>query len=121
MVITTVVVSLVLAAALATSTVRKFTGMRDSMQLRDQLGLSPGLWNTVGLLEGAAVAGLLAGLVYTPIAITAAAGTVLLMTGAVGVHLRRGLTGTALARPAVVWLTAAAAVTLHSLILWEVA
>ncbi len=115
MLVATVVVSLLLATTLAMSTVRKFTGARDSMQLREQLGLSPGLWNTVGLLEGAAVGGLLAGLVYAPIAIAAATGTVLLMIGAVGVHVRRGLIGTTLARPAVVGLTATAAVALHCL------
>lgn len=119
MLVPTVVVSLVLAATLAASTIRKFTGARDSWQLRDRLGLSPGLWNTVGALEGTAVVGLLAGLAYTPLAIAAATGTVLLMTGAVVIHLRRGLTGTALARPGVVWLAAAAAATLHCLVLGE--
>lgn len=117
---TTVVVSLVLAAVLATSTLRKFTGARDSLQLRDRLGLSPGLWSTVGVLEGAAVVGLLAGLAYTPLAIAAAAGAVLLMAGAVVIHLRRGLIGAALARPAVVGLIATMATALHCLILGEV-
>lgn len=119
MFVTTVAVSLVLTAILTTSTVRKFTGAGDSWQLRDQLGLSPALWTMIGVLEGTAVAGLLAGLAHPPLGVAAAAGAVLLMSGAVVIHLRRGLTGTALVRPAAVWLIAATAATLHCLLLWR--
>ncbi len=113
MFVVTVVLSLGLATVLTMSTIRKFTGAPESLQLRDRLALPPGLWFTVGVLEAAAVAGLLVGLAVAPMAIAAATGTVLLMGGAVIAHLRHGLRGAALMAPAAVLLADAGTALLH--------
>src|SRR5258706_1842456 len=101
MFVLTALLSVLLAAVLATSAVRKARGARDSLELRDRLGLTPGLWSTIALLEGLAAVGFAAGLALVPLGVAAAAGVVLLMAGAVGAHLRRGMPGAALVPPAV--------------------
>ncbi|MFN2496163.1 MAG: DoxX family protein, partial [Pseudonocardiaceae bacterium] len=50
--------------------------------------LSPPLLRMIGSLELLAVLGLLAGLVFLPLGIAAAAGLVLLMIGAIAYHLQ---------------------------------
>lgn len=60
--------------------------------------------------EAFAAVGLLAGLRWAPLGAAAAAGVVLLMAGAVAMHLRARLLGRALAAP-ILMLALAAAVT----------
>jgi hypothetical protein len=54
------------------------------------LGMSVRLYRVVGALEVAGVAGVLTGLAWTPLGVTAATGLTLLMVAAAAVHLRRG-------------------------------
>ncbi|MFF7260441.1 DoxX family protein [Streptomyces sp. NPDC008159] len=54
------------------------------------LGMSPGLYRVIGMLEAAGAAGLLTGLASVPLGVAAAAGLTALMVAAAVVHLRRG-------------------------------
>jgi hypothetical protein len=83
-----VVVTALLAAMLGFAAVIKIAGVRQSLAIRDHLGLSPGQWRIIGSLELAAVAGVLAGLAWPPIGVAAAIGAALLLFGAIGFHVR---------------------------------
>lgn len=109
----TVVLTGLVALAMGMSFARKVTGAADSRGLRDRLGVPPGLWLTIGALELAAVGGLLAGLAVAPLGVVAGAGVALLMAGAVGAHLRRGITGRDLTAPLVVMTVAVLAAVLR--------
>jgi hypothetical protein len=104
------VLTVLLAAAMASSAVRKFAGDRSpwSADLRDSLAIPPQLWLTVGVLEAAAALGLLVGFRVPALAIAAAIGVALTMIGAVVAHLRVHRTGRALAPPCFVLAFAAA-------------
>jgi hypothetical protein len=84
----TVVVTLLLAALFAFSSSIKLLGVPKSLEIRDHLGVSAIQWRIIGALELAGVAGVLAGLLWSPIGIAAAIGLVLLSIGAVAFHLR---------------------------------
>jgi hypothetical protein len=99
-----------LALALAASCLRKARRAPASVELRERLGITPRLWSGIGLLEGAAVAGLLIGPLRPGVGGAAAAGAALLMAGAITAHLRVGLSGRSLLPPAVLLAVAAAAV-----------
>ena len=99
MYVATVMLSVLLAAAMASSFGRKAARAPDSLVLRDRLGVPPRLWQAIGALELAAAAGLLLGLAAAPLGVAALAGVALLMAGAVGAHLRRGIAGRALTAP----------------------
>jgi hypothetical protein len=58
------------------------------LTVRDHLGLNPVQWRTIGMLELAAVAGVLAGLAWPPIGVAAAVGAALLLLGAIIFHTR---------------------------------
>ncbi len=83
-----VVVTALLAALLGFAGLIKIAGVQQSLTARDHLGLNPVQWRTIGLLELAAVAGVLAGLSWPPIGIAAAIGAALLLLGAIGFHTR---------------------------------
>ena len=69
----------------------KLAGLRQSLEIRDHLGIAPDAWRTIGMLELAGAAGLLLGLVaWPPIGFAAAAGLVLVGTGATIAHRRVG-------------------------------
>lgn len=97
-----VVVSVLLASVMGASCGRKFLRAEQSEGLRRRLGLGRPLWLSVGALELGAAAGLLVGLVDGRIGLAAAAGTALLMLGALAAHLRVRVAGPALVPPLVV-------------------
>ncbi|OHV29616.1 MULTISPECIES: DoxX family protein [Pseudofrankia] len=99
MFVLTAVLSVLLAAVMAQSTVRKANPDKQTLLLRDRLGVSPRLWTAVGLPEAFAAVGLVAGLWRAPLGIAAAVGAALLMAGAVVLHLRARFLGAALAPP----------------------
>ena len=56
----TVVLSLLLAAACLGSGAAKLAGAKQSVEIRDRLGLAARLWRGIGILEVAAAVGLAA-------------------------------------------------------------
>ncbi|MDT3439512.1 MULTISPECIES: DoxX family protein [unclassified Pseudofrankia] len=99
MFILTAVLSLLLAAVMAQSAVRKANPDKQTLLLRDRLGVPPWLWTAVGLPEAFAAVGLVAGLWRAPLGVAAAVGAALLMAGAVALHLRVRFLGAALVPP----------------------
>lgn len=86
LVVLTVVVGLVLAAAGGA----KVAAVPDMRSRAAHLGFSVRSYRVIGGLELLGVAGLLAGLAWTPLGVAAAAGLVAMMIGAVVCHLRAG-------------------------------
>jgi hypothetical protein len=83
-----IVVTALLAAMFAFAGLIKVLGVRQSLAIRDHLGVDPTQWRLVGLLELAGVAGVLAGLAWAPIGVAAAIGLALLVLGAIVFHVR---------------------------------
>jgi hypothetical protein len=83
-IVLTALLSLVFAGSGATKLLRA----APSLRIRDDLRISAGLWTTVGVLEVAAVVGLVAGLRWEWMAIAAAIGLAALMAAAAAVHRR---------------------------------
>jgi hypothetical protein len=83
-----VVVTALLAALFGFAGVIKLAGVRQSLAIRDHLGVKPVQWRLIGSLELAGVAGVLAGLAWAPIGVAAAIGLALLLLGAIGFHVR---------------------------------
>jgi hypothetical protein len=108
------VLSMLLAAAMGQSAVRKANPGKDSLALRDRLGVVSRLWTAVGLPEALAAVGLVAGLWWAALGVTAAVGVALLMAGAVVLHLRARLLGPAFVPPAGVALLAVAVAVLRA-------
>ena len=88
MFIATIALSVLLAAAFLGSGAAKLAGAKQSIAIRDRLGVAAGLWRAVGVLEVAAAGGLAAGLADPVLGIAAAVGLVLLLIGAIGTHAR---------------------------------
>ena len=97
----TVIVTVLLAMLFTFSSSIKLLGARQSLAIRDHLGVTPVLWRVIGLLELAGVIGVLAGLVWVPIGVAAAIGLALLSVGAVAFHVRAS-DGFAKTAPAVI-------------------
>ena len=102
------VVTALLVAMFAFAGFIKVFGVRQSLAIRDHLGIDPTRWRLVGLLELAGATGALVGLVWAPIGIAAAVGLALLVSGAIIFHVRASdsVTDTA---PAVIGLGLAVA------------
>jgi DoxX-like family len=83
-----VIVTALLAALFSFSSLIKLFGIRQSLAIRDHLGVKPVQWRLIGLLELAGVAGVLVGLVWPPIGVAAAIGLALLVLGAIVFHIR---------------------------------
>jgi DoxX-like family len=83
-----VIVTALLAALFSFSSLIKLFGVRQSLAIRDHLGVKPVQWRVIGLLELAGVAGVLVGLVWPPIGVAAAIGLALLVLGAIVFHVR---------------------------------
>jgi hypothetical protein len=83
-----VIVTVLLAALFSFSSLIKLFGVRQSLAIRDHLGVEPVQWRLIGLLELAGVAGVLEGLVWPPIGVAAAIGLALLVLGAIVFHVR---------------------------------
>jgi len=66
----------------------KVIGVRQSLAVRDHLGMAAALWRTVGLLESAGGVGVLVGLKVTWLGLLALIGLALLMLGAIVSRLR---------------------------------
>jgi uncharacterized membrane protein YphA (DoxX/SURF4 family) len=88
MFVATIALSILLALVYAMSGSMKLAGRAQSVEIRDHLGVQPRLWRTIGLLEMAAAAALLAGLALAPLGVAAAIGLALLMIGAEISHHR---------------------------------
>ena len=111
----TVIVTLLLAALFTFSASIKLLGVSRSLAIRDHLGVKPVQWRLIGALELAGVAGVLIGLLWSPIGIAAAIGLTLLSIGAVAFHLRASDRVAEIA-PAVIGIAlAVATVVLHTL------
>ncbi|MGH3554832.1 MAG: DoxX family protein [Mycobacterium sp.] len=83
-----VMVTALLAALFAFTSLIKLVGVRQSLAIRDHLGVKPMQWRVIGLLELAGVAGVLVGLAWPPIGVVAAIGLALLVLGAIVFHIR---------------------------------
>jgi hypothetical protein len=83
-----VIVTSLLAALFGFAGLIKLVGLRQSLAIRDHLGVKPVQWRLIGLLELAGVAGVLVGLVWPPIGVAAAIGLALLVLGAIVFHVR---------------------------------
>ena len=83
-----VIVTALLAALFGFASLIKLVGLRQSLAIRDHLGVKPVQWRLIGLLELAGVAGVLVGLVWPPIGVAAAIGLALLVLGAIVFHVR---------------------------------
>jgi DoxX-like family len=83
-----VIVTALLAALFGFASLIKVVGLRQSLAIRDHLGVKPVQWRLIGLLELAGVAGVLVGLVWPPIGVAAAIGLALLVLGAIVFHVR---------------------------------
>jgi hypothetical protein len=116
--VATVIATLIAAAVLAGSSATKLLGTSFSNDTAAHLGISLALNRFVGVCEGAAVVGLVAGLFWRPLAIAAAGGVVLLMIGALSFHRRAG-DSLGRASPALVVLLLAVSVIVgHLSLLW---
>jgi hypothetical protein len=86
--IAAVVVTVLLALLFTFSSSIKLLGVRQSLEIRDHLGVTPAMWRVIGALELAGVIGVLVGLAWAPIGVAAAIGLALLTVGAVAFHVR---------------------------------
>jgi DoxX-like protein len=109
--IATVVLSVLVAAAVLGSGAAKLAGAKQSIAIRDRLGVTPWLWRGIGILEVGAAAGLTAGLAVPVLGIAAAVGLVLLLIGAIGAHARANDLSNAIPAVGLLLLTIAAAIT----------
>jgi uncharacterized membrane protein YphA (DoxX/SURF4 family) len=109
--IASIVLSVLLAAAFLGSGAAKLAGAKQSIEIRDRLGVAAGLWRGIGILEVAAAVGLVVGLAVPVLGIAAAVGLVLLLIGAIGTHARSHDLSNAAPAVALVLLTIAAAIT----------
>src|SRR5947209_12122857 len=82
------VLTVVLALVFLASGGMKLVSLPYSERSRDRFRLSPVLWRTIGVLELAGVAGLLAGTAVPALGVAAAVGLALLMVGATATRLR---------------------------------
>ena len=113
MAMATVIVTILLVVLFGFASSIKLLGVRQSLAIRDQLGISATNWRVIGLLELAGVIGVLVGLWWPPIGIAAATGLALLSLGAVISHVRAS-DGAAQSVPAAIGLALAiAAIVLH--------
>lgn len=86
----TIVVTVLLAVLFLYTGLPKVLGAARSLAFRDHLGVPPSQWRLIGLLELAAVAGLLLGFALPALGLAAAAGLLILTAGAIATHRRAG-------------------------------
>jgi len=99
--IAVIVLSVLLALEFAATGMMKVLETGTARGNAAHLGISLRLSRLIGIAELAAVAGLIGGLAFRPLAVVTAAAVILLMVGAVGSHLKAGDKGAAVL-PAVV-------------------
>lgn len=100
------ILSIVLALVFAGAGGAKLAGQPMMRESATHFGIPWERYRLIGVLEVAAVVGLLVGLAVEPLALAAAVGLVLLMAGAVVFHLRAGDPPGRWAPPAVLGLLA---------------
>jgi uncharacterized membrane protein YphA (DoxX/SURF4 family) len=110
-----IVLSVILVAVFLGTSVPKLTGQRQMRERMDHIGVSVGLTKVIGVLELAAVVGLLVGLFWPPAGIAAAVGLVLQMIGAMVYHLRARDPFSVALMPLVFAVAAGAVAVLHVL------
>ncbi len=110
-----VVLTLLLAAVILAVAAPKVAGQAQMRERMARLGVSPARTRTIGDLEVLAVAGLLLGLLWWPIAVAAAVGLTLLLIGAAGYHARAKDPIPVVLVPVVFALATAALAVLHIL------
>ena|SRR5215475_5315298 len=115
MFVVTIVLSGLLALVFLATGGRKVPGGSAIAEEANHLGFSVRRYQVIGVLELAAVAGLLIGLAWAPLGIAAAAGLVLLMAGAAVVHRRAGDPVPRVVAPAALGVLAAVTVVLRAL------
>lgn len=107
-----IALAVLLAVAFAGAGVPKLLALPVMVGRAEGNGIPLSAFRLIGALELAAAAGLVLGLWWSPLGIAAATGLVLLMVGAVGVHLRAGDRFAELAPALVLGLLAAGLVVL---------
>jgi hypothetical protein len=88
MVVATVVITVLLAATLAWSAVRKLSHQEEVVQSYRRAGVPEGMLNGLAMILLAGAAGLILGLFWAPIGIAAAIGLVCYFVVAVAFHIR---------------------------------
>jgi hypothetical protein len=86
--ITRIVLSIILALMLVITGGGKILGLPYATGNRDKLNVRPLFWRGIGVLELAAVVGLIWGIWFVPFSLAASIGLALLMIGAFGFRLR---------------------------------
>lgn len=82
------VLAILIAVIFLFSGAVKIFGVPQSLAIRDHLGMSPGLWRAIGVLEWLAVAGIVVGTRVPVIGTLALVGLAFLMAGAMTARLR---------------------------------
>ena len=91
MTVVAIVVSVLLALVFAQAGQNKFSGSELARVCPGHLGITPGTYRLVGVLEILAAVGLIVGVIVAPVlAAVSSIGLALLMLGAVALHLRAG-------------------------------
>ncbi|GAB4061026.1 DoxX family protein [Catellatospora paridis] len=90
MTLPTIILAVLLAVAFAALGAAKVKAVPAMRELATEAGFSTAAYRRIGALELAAAIGLLLGLLQPLIGALAAAGLLLLLTGAVVVHVRKG-------------------------------
>lgn len=83
-----IILSVVLALMLVVTGGGKLLGLRYASANRDNLRVHPVFWRFIGVLELAAVVGLIWGIWFVPFGLAASIGVGLLMLGALGFRMR---------------------------------
>ena len=110
-----VVLTVILVSVLLAVAVPKLTGQVQMQDRMAHLGVSSGRTRLIGVLEVAAIVGLLLRLVWPPLGVAAAVGLVLQMIGAVMFHARAKDAFPVVVVPMVFAVVAAALAILHVL------
>lgn len=84
----TIVVSVLLAAALAAAAIRKLSHTQEVVRSYQRAGVPEDRLNQLAVILLAGAAGLIAGLFWTPLGIAAAAGVFVYFVVAIGFHFR---------------------------------
>jgi hypothetical protein len=113
MIIATVIASVLVALVAAASGIPKIVGAAQTVEEARRLGVPRTGYTIIGSLELAAAVALLAGLAVAPLGIAAAAGLVLMMTGAVASHARVSDPFAAMVPAFIVGVASATALTLR--------
>lgn len=108
----TVIVSLLLAAALAYAAIRKLSHRPEVVETYVRVGVPEDKLDYLALILLAGAAGLILGLLWAPIGVAAAIGLVLYFLAAIGFHIRANDIAN-LPTPALIELTATAALILR--------